>query len=130
MAGLAGFGVQQDARSRATLNDPSDAILVIDNHGEVTDFTDRFITMGSVPTAVDGMEVTRIAAQEKLPVAVIMHSALGQDLLRRPLQTARSCRGNVLGAVSKPRSAGKLAPLLAQHRLGRNVGAPRPAALQ
>jgi CheY-like chemotaxis protein/HPt (histidine-containing phosphotransfer) domain-containing protein len=76
---------------------------------------------------VDGMEVMRIAAQEKLPVDVILHSALGGDLLRSPLQTARSFGGKVLGAVSKPLTAAKLAPLLAEHRGGRSTGMPGPA---
>lgn len=71
-----------------------------------------------------GMEVMHIAGQERLPVSVIMNSALGEDLLRQPLRWARSCGATVLGAVSKPLTAAKLAPLLAQHRHDQRQGPP------
>lgn len=71
-----------------------------------------------------GMEVMDVAGQERLPVSVIINSALGEDLLRRPLQWARSCGATVLGAVSKPLTAAKLAPLLAQHRHDQRPGPP------
>ncbi|MFC5498106.1 response regulator [Caenimonas terrae] len=82
--------------------------------------------------SLDGMEVMRIVADERLPLSVIMNSALADDLLRWPLQAARSYGTAVLGAVSKPLTAAKLAPLLAQHRhnlrpLAGSPGAP-PAA--
>jgi CheY-like chemotaxis protein/HPt (histidine-containing phosphotransfer) domain-containing protein len=69
----------------------------------------------AMPT-LNGMEVVRIAAQEQLPVSVIINSAIAQDMLQWPVQTARSYGAAVLGAVSKPLTAAKLAPLLAQHR--------------
>lgn len=72
---------------------------------------------------LSGMEVMRIAGQERLPVSVIMNSALGEDLLRWPLQTARSYGATVLGADCKPLTAAKLAPLLAQHRHDQRPGA-------
>jgi CheY-like chemotaxis protein len=69
----------------------------------------------AMPT-FNGMEVVRIAAQEQLPVSIIINSAIAQDMLQWPVQTARSYGATVLGAVSKPLTAAKLAPLLAQHR--------------
>ncbi len=66
--------------------------------------------------ALGGMDVMQIAGQERLPLSVIVNSALGEDHLRWPLQTARGYGATVLGAVSKPLTAAKLAPLLAQHR--------------
>lgn len=65
---------------------------------------------------LNGMEVVRIVGQERLPLSVIMNSALAEDMLRWPLQTARSYGAAVLGAVSKPLTAAKLAPALAQYR--------------
>lgn len=76
--------------------------------------------------ALNGMEVMRIAAQERLALTVIMNSALSEDMLRWPMQTARSYGAAVLGAVSKPLTAAKLAPLLAQHRHDRRLGTPSP----
>lgn len=76
---------------------------------------------------LSGMEVVRIVAQEQLPVAVIINSALSQDLLREPLQTARSYGADMLGALSKPLTAAKLAPLLAGLPHGRQVGTPKPS---
>lgn len=77
---------------------------------------------------LNGIDVIRIAAQERLPLAVIMNSALAQDMLRWPLQAARAYGGTVLGAVSKPLTAAKLAPLLAQHRHDRPSVGRRPFA--
>lgn len=74
--------------------------------------------------ALNGMEVMRIAGLERLPVSVIMNSALDEDLLRGPLQTARSHGATVLGAVSKPLTAAKLAPLLVQYRRDRRADTP------
>lgn len=65
---------------------------------------------------LNGMEVMRVAALEGLALSVIVNSALAQDMLGWPLQTARSYGTTVLGAVSKPLTAAKLVPLLAQHR--------------
>lgn len=67
---------------------------------------------------IDGVEVMRIAAHEKLALSVIVHSAREPDLLDCSLQTARSYGASVLGAVSKPLTASKLAPLLAPLRHG------------
>lgn len=75
--------------------------------------------------AMGGMDVIHAAGQERLLLSVIINSALGEDLLRWPLQTARSYGATVLGAVSKPLTAAKLAPLLAQHRQDQRPGAPR-----
>lgn len=66
--------------------------------------------------SLNGIDVTRFVGEERLPVTVILNSALGEDLLRWPLQTARSYGTTVLGAVSKPLTQAKLAPLIAQHR--------------
>jgi CheY-like chemotaxis protein/HPt (histidine-containing phosphotransfer) domain-containing protein len=70
-----------------------------------------------------GMDVMRIVGQERLPVSVIVNSALGEDLLRRQLQLARSSGVAVLGAVSKPLTAAKLVPLLPQQRHDKSPGA-------
>lgn len=59
-----------------------------------------------------GMEVVRTVVQEQLPLSVIINSARSQELLQEPLQTARSWGADMLGAVSKPLTAAKLAPLL------------------
>jgi CheY-like chemotaxis protein len=75
---------------------------------------------------LNGMEVMRIAAQEKLPVSVIMNSALGADMLRWPLDTAKSYGADVLGAISKPLTVAKLAPLLAHYR---HTARPVPPAI-
>lgn len=73
---------------------------------------------------LNGMDVMRVVGQERLALSVIMNSALGEDMLRWPLQTARSYGAIVLGAVSKPLTAAKLAPLLAQHRHDQRADVP------
>ena len=65
---------------------------------------------------LNGMEVMRIAGQEQLALSVIVNSALSENLLRWPLHTGRSYGTTVLGAIAKPLTAAKLAPLLAQYR--------------
>ncbi|MDB5860439.1 MAG: response regulator receiver (CheY-like) modulated diguanylate phosphodiesterase domain [Ramlibacter sp.] len=78
--------------------------------------------------ALGGTEVLRIAALERLPLAVIISSAQPDHLLRRPVDTARSNGVTVLGAVSKPLTAAKLAPLLAQYRHDQCRPAPEPSS--
>ena len=65
---------------------------------------------------INGMELMETLGAAKLQLSIIMNSALGADLLRWPLQTARSYGLTVLGAISKPLTEAKLAPMIAIHR--------------
>ena len=65
---------------------------------------------------INGMELMETLGAAKLQLSIIMNSALGADLLRWPLHTARSYGLTVLGAISKPLTEAKLAPMIAVHR--------------
>lgn len=65
---------------------------------------------------LNGIELARSIGIEHLQVSIILNSALGQDLLSWPLQTARATGVTVLGAIHKPVTQASLAPLIAQHR--------------
>ena len=65
---------------------------------------------------LNGIELARRIGTEHLQVSIILNSALGQDLLSWPLQTARAAGVTVLGAIHKPVTQAGLAPLIAQHR--------------
>lgn len=74
---------------------------------------------------INGMELMQTLGAAKLKLSIIMNSALGADLLRWPLQTARSYGLTVLGAISKPLTEAKLAPMIAVHRARPALGQRR-----
>lgn len=74
---------------------------------------------------MNGMVLMETLGAAKLKLSIIMNSALGADLLRWPLQTARSYGLTVLGAISKPLTKAKLAPMVAIHRARPALGRPR-----
>ncbi|MCC2675280.1 MAG: response regulator receiver (CheY-like) modulated diguanylate phosphodiesterase domain [Ramlibacter sp.] len=81
-----------------------------------------------MPT-LDGMDIARIAGAEQLPVSVILHSAQPEDMLLAQVAQARAGGAEVLGAIGKPLTAAKLAPLMARHRrlvAGIAAGPPNP----
>ena len=65
---------------------------------------------------LNGIELAHQIGTEHLPVSVILNSALGEDLLNWPVQTARAGGVTVLGAIHKPVTESKLSPMIAQHR--------------
>ena len=65
---------------------------------------------------LNGIELAQKIGNEHLPVSVILNSALGEDMLSWPMQTARAGGVTVLGAIHKPVTESKLAPLIARHR--------------
>lgn len=65
---------------------------------------------------LNGIELAHKIGIEHLPVSVILNSALGDDLLNWPMQTAKAGGVTVLGAIHKPVTESKLAPMIAQHR--------------
>jgi CheY-like chemotaxis protein len=65
---------------------------------------------------LNGIELARRIGIEHLQVSIILNSALGQDLLSWPVQTARAAGVTVLGAIHKPVTQASLAPLIAQYR--------------
>jgi CheY-like chemotaxis protein/HPt (histidine-containing phosphotransfer) domain-containing protein len=87
---------------------------------------DAILVVDLAMPALNGMEVMRIVGEEGLPLSAIMNSALAEDMLAWPLQTARSYGATVLGAVSKPLTAAKLAPLLAEYRHAARLAGARP----
>lgn len=66
--------------------------------------------------ALDGIDIARIAGEEQLAVSVILHSAQPEDVLQAQVAQARAGGAEVLGAIGKPLTAAKLAPLVARHR--------------
>lgn len=68
---------------------------------------------------LDGRQVIRSIGAENLPLALVVHSAAGEEVLAARLQEAASRGARVLGGVRKPLTAAKLAPLLAGLRQGR-----------
>jgi CheY-like chemotaxis protein len=65
---------------------------------------------------LNGVELARRIGIEHLQVSIILNSALAEDLLSWPMQTARAAGVTVLGAIHKPVTQASLAPLIAQHR--------------
>jgi CheY-like chemotaxis protein len=64
----------------------------------------------------NGIDIARIAGKERLRVSVILHSAQSETILLSRIEEARSGGVAVLGAIGKPLTAAKLAPLIATHR--------------
>lgn len=73
---------------------------------------------------LNGIELAQKIGNEQLPVSVILNSALGEDMLSWPVQTAKAGGVIVLGAIQKPVTESKLAPLIARHR---HLRSRRPA---
>ena len=73
---------------------------------------------------LNGIELAQKIGNEHLPVSVILNSALGEDMLSWPMQTAKAGGVTVLGAIHKPVTESKLAPLIARHR--HNLQSARP----
>ena len=67
-------------------------------------------------SSMDGVEVAKIAGAERLPLANILHSAQPEEMLSAQIETARACGAIVLGALGKPLTAVRLAPLITRHR--------------
>lgn len=79
-----------------------------------------------MPT-LDGIDIARIAGEERLAVTVVLLSAQPDDVLLLQVEKARAGGAQVLGAIGKPLTAAKLAPLIASHRLliaGTAAGTP------
>ena len=95
-----GFADGTEALAAARESSAAGAILVIDL---------------AMP-GLNGIELARRIGVEQLEVSIILNSALGQDLLSWPLQTARAAGVTVLGAIHKPVTQANLAQLIAKHR--------------
>jgi CheY-like chemotaxis protein len=68
---------------------------------------------------VDGMDLMRMLSGTGHPISLILNSALSPSLMASLIQTAKSYRVNLLGAVSKPLTEATLAPLIAKYRSAR-----------
>jgi CheY-like chemotaxis protein len=78
--------------------------------------------------ALGGIDIARIAGQERLAVAIILHSAQPDAVLNARVAEARSGGAVVLGGLGKPLTESRLAPLIAEHRrqVAAGAGAPGP----
>lgn len=68
---------------------------------------------------IDGMGLMRALGGAGHPISLILNSALSPSLMASLIQTAKSYRVNLLGAVSKPLTESSLGPLIARFRSGR-----------
>src|SRR5674476_13567 len=67
---------------------------------------------------MDGMEFIRNLSDTGAKVSLILASALEPKLLASIANMARAYKVQLLGAIAKPLSAAKLAPLIKHHRSG------------
>jgi CheY-like chemotaxis protein len=88
--------------------------------------TPAILVLDLAMPGLNGMEVMRIAGLQQLPLAVIVNSASSDDLVRC-VDAARAGGATVLGVFSKPLTAAKLAPLLAQYRHDQRQDPYQPA---
>jgi CheY-like chemotaxis protein len=102
--------VADGAQALAALDDPwaAGAIMVLDL---------------ALP-GTNGMELMQAMGAARPDVTIIVNSALPPDLLGWPLRTAIGYGVTVLGAVSKPLTEAKLAPLISAYRHARESPAP------
>jgi CheY-like chemotaxis protein len=68
---------------------------------------------------MDGMDLMRTMSGTGHRTSLILNSALSPSLMASFIQTAKSYRVNLLGAVSKPLTEASLAPLIAKYRSSR-----------
>jgi CheY-like chemotaxis protein/HPt (histidine-containing phosphotransfer) domain-containing protein len=68
---------------------------------------------------MDGMDLMRVLSGTGHRISLILNSALSPSQMASFIQTAKTYRVNLLGAVSKPLTESCLAPLIAKYRAGR-----------
>lgn len=76
---------------------------------------------------IDGMELVRRIGQRRLPVSVILVTALAGDVMQSAATMTEAYGVRMLGAVEKPATKDKLFALLTRHRARVEAAAPRAA---
>jgi len=77
---------------------------------------------------VDGMELVRCIGQRRLPVAVILITALAGDLLQSAASMTEAYHVKMIGAIDKPATKDKLFTLLTRYRAPESAPAAIAAA--
>lgn len=76
---------------------------------------------------IDGMELVRQIGQRRLPVSVILVTALAGDVLQSAAMMTEAYGVAILGTLEKPATKDKLFPLLARRQARAAARAPRAA---